>query len=87
MDAAITDECVGGAIVVFAKCPIAGASKTRLAPLLGDDGAAALARAMLSDVLVSISGYVSLVDVNCNRIPIEFMYTLLIDCLFSFFFH
>ncbi|KAL9184155.1 hypothetical protein ACHAXT_002241 [Thalassiosira profunda] len=57
MDAAITDECVGGAIVVFAKCPIAGASKTRLAPLLGDDGAAALARAMLSDVLVSISGY------------------------------
>lgn len=45
---------VGGAIVVFAKCPIAGASKTRLAPLLGAEGAAALAQAMLSDVLVSL---------------------------------
>jgi glycosyltransferase A (GT-A) superfamily protein (DUF2064 family) len=50
---------VGGAIVIFAKCPIAGASKTRLAPLLGDDGAASLAQAMLSDILVTISECVS----------------------------
>ena len=46
---ASADDSVGGAVVAFAKCPIAGASKTRLAPLLGADGAAALARAMLSD--------------------------------------
>ncbi|KAL7433412.1 hypothetical protein ACHAXH_005952 [Discostella pseudostelligera] len=49
------DECIGGAVVVVAKCPIAGVSKTRLAPLLGDEGAAQLAQAMLSDVLVSLS--------------------------------
>lgn len=47
--------CVGGAVVVFAKCPIAGASKTRLTPLLGPEGAALLAKAMLSDILVSLS--------------------------------
>lgn len=51
--------CVGGAVVVFAKCPIAGASKTRLAPLLGPEGAALLAKAMLSDILVSLSQCVS----------------------------
>lgn len=34
-------------IIVFAKAPVAGQAKTRLAPLLGFDGAAALARAML----------------------------------------
>ena len=44
-----------GCIVVVAKCPLPGTSKTRLAPLLGEDGAAALARAMLSDVLISLS--------------------------------
>lgn len=53
------DADLGGAIVVFAKCPIAGASKTRLAPMLGEDGAALLARAMLSDILVSLSECVS----------------------------
>ncbi|KAL7544741.1 hypothetical protein ACHAWF_008100 [Thalassiosira exigua] len=52
-------RCPGGAIAVFAKCPIPGASKTRLAPMLGDEGAASLAKAMLSDVLVSVSGCVS----------------------------
>ena len=46
---------VGGAVVIFAKCPIAGTSKTRLAPLLGKEGAAMLAKAMLLDVLVSLS--------------------------------
>ena len=50
---------VGGAIVVFAKCPIPGTSKTRLAPLLGDEGAAALAEAMLSDIMVALSKCVS----------------------------
>jgi len=44
-----------GCIVVVAKCPLPGISKTRLAPLLGNAGAAALAKAMLSDVLVSLS--------------------------------
>jgi hypothetical protein len=50
---------VGGAIVIFTKAPIAGASKTRLSPLLGDDGAASLARAMLSDIVVALSECVS----------------------------
>lgn len=44
-----------GAIAVIAKCPMAGKSKTRLIPLLGEQGSAALARAMLSDVLTSLS--------------------------------
>ena len=48
---------VGGAIVVVAKCPRSGHSKTRLSPLLGTEGAATLAQAMLSDVLVSLSDY------------------------------
>ena len=41
------------AIVIVAKCPIAGKSKTRLAKtgLLDDDGCATMARAMLSDVI------------------------------------
>jgi len=46
---------VGGAIVIFAKCPIPGSSKTRLSPLLGDQGSALVAKAMLSDILDSIS--------------------------------
>lgn len=50
---------IGGAVVVFAKCPIVGASKTRLAPLLGDEGAASLAHAMLSDILIALSDCVS----------------------------
>jgi hypothetical protein len=48
-----------GAIAVIAKCPMAGKSKTRLIPLLGEQGSAALARAMLSDVLTSLSRCVS----------------------------
>lgn len=44
-----------GSIAIFAKCPIAGRSKTRLSNLLGDEGAANLARAMLSDILTTIS--------------------------------
>lgn len=45
---------ITGAIVVVAKCPIPGKSKTRLQPLLGIDGSALFAKAMLSDVLVTI---------------------------------
>ena len=44
-----------GSIVVVAKCPIPGQCKTRLLPLLGAAGAATLARAMLSDILVTLS--------------------------------
>jgi len=44
-----------GAIIVFAKCPIPHVSKTRLSGLIGPDGAACLAQAMLSDILLSIS--------------------------------
>lgn len=45
-----------GSIVVFAKCPIPGKSKTRLIPLLGEEGSVQLAKGMLSDVLKSING-------------------------------
>ena len=48
-----------GAIVIFAKCPISGCSKTRLSTLLSSDGCASFAQAMLSDVLCSISQHVS----------------------------
>ena len=50
------------AIVVIAKCPIPGTSKTRLAKgdaSIGATGAATLARAMLSDVLMTLSKCVS----------------------------
>lgn len=39
------------AIIVFAKAPVAGLAKTRLAPALGADGAAALAERMLHHTL------------------------------------
>jgi len=48
-----------GAIVVVAKCPIPGKSKTRLAKLIGKDGSAHLAKSMLSDVLEAIGQCVS----------------------------
>lgn len=41
-------------IVVVAKCPIPGHCKTRLIPMLGSIGAAALSKAMLADVLTSV---------------------------------
>lgn len=50
---------VEGSIVVVAKCPIPGSSKTRLIPLLGKEGSVRLARSMLSDVLKTIDGCVS----------------------------
>lgn len=39
------------ALIVFAKVPVAGLAKTRLAPVLGPAGAAALARRMLEHAL------------------------------------
>jgi len=47
---------VRGSIVVVAKCPIPGKSKTRLIPLLGQEGSVRLAKSMLSDVLKTIDG-------------------------------
>jgi rSAM/selenodomain-associated transferase 1 len=43
---------VSTAVIVFAKAPVAGLAKTRLAPALGADGAAALAACMLRHALV-----------------------------------
>ena len=50
---------VDGCIVLVAKCPIPGKSKTRLIPLLGPQGSAALAQAMLSDMLQNLTELVS----------------------------
>mmetsp|Transcript_22186 Transcript_22186/g.33796 ORF Transcript_22186/g.33796 Transcript_22186/m.33796 type:complete len:83 (-) Transcript_22186:1071-1319(-) len=55
----ITQLHEAAAIVVFAKCPIPGSSKTRLAGLLGEHGSAMMAEAMLSDVILSLSHDVS----------------------------
>jgi hypothetical protein len=55
----ITRFSDGGAIVVVAKCPIPGKSKTRLIPLLGEKGSTQLAKAMLSDVLLTLDKCVS----------------------------
>jgi glycosyltransferase A (GT-A) superfamily protein (DUF2064 family) len=53
-----------GAIVVVAKCPIPGKSKTRLIPSLGVPGSAKLAKAMLSDVLTTIDKCPSLAKIH-----------------------
>lgn len=45
---------------MFAKCPIPGRCKTRISPLLNEYGAASLATAMLSDILVSLTACVHL---------------------------
>jgi hypothetical protein len=50
-------------IVVVAKCPKAGSSKTRLIPALGEQGAADFAKAMMLDVLSTIAECVSVVVV------------------------
>lgn len=42
---------MSAAIIVFAKAPVAGLAKTRLAPALGPEGAAALAARMLQHTL------------------------------------
>jgi glycosyltransferase A (GT-A) superfamily protein (DUF2064 family) len=53
------EEPRDGAIVVVAKCPVPGKSKTRLIPLLGLCDSATLAKAMLSDVLLTLEKSVS----------------------------
>jgi len=52
-DQVATTPCC--AIVVVAKCPRVGTSKSRLQSLLGDVGSCKLAEALLSDTLVSLS--------------------------------
>ena len=42
-------------IVIFAKAPVPGRAKTRLAPALGEEGAAALARRMLDRTVAEAS--------------------------------
>ena len=49
---------VNGSIVLVAKCPIPGKSKTRLIPLLGPEGSSALATAMLKDILQNLTNLV-----------------------------
>lgn len=49
---------MNGAIVVVSKCPTKGKSKTRLISLLGEEGSVDLAKAMLSDVLLTLHGCV-----------------------------
>lgn len=52
----------GGAIALIAKCPIPGKSKTRLIPLLGLNGSMNLAKAMLSDILMTLDQCVSILN-------------------------
>jgi rSAM/selenodomain-associated transferase 1 len=44
-------SAVATRIVIFAKAPLAGKAKTRLIPLLGEEGAARLAQQMLADTV------------------------------------
>jgi uncharacterized protein len=44
-----------GAVAVIAKEPVAGLAKTRLAPALGEHGAAAVAAALLADTLATVA--------------------------------
>jgi uncharacterized protein len=53
-DAARGAECVSAALAVIAKEPAAGVAKTRLAPALGQEGAARAAAAMLADTLAAV---------------------------------
>jgi len=49
-------------LVLVAKYPTPGTSKTRLIPALGEDGAATLARAMLLDLLEQLGASPELAD-------------------------
>ena len=46
---------LAGSLVVVAKCPLPGESKTRLIPLVGEEGSSQLATAMLADVLTCLT--------------------------------
>ncbi len=50
----VTGEGRPTRVVIFAKAPVAGRVKTRLIPVLGADGAAALAARMLRDTLSQV---------------------------------
>ena len=63
---------VDGSIIVVAKCPLAGKSKTRLIPLLGAEGSATLATAMLSDILQNLTTLVR-VHIDLIRICINYL--------------
>lgn len=49
-----TTPDIATAVVVFAKAPVPGAAKTRLAPVLGDGGAAVLAARLLKRTLETV---------------------------------
>ena len=80
-----TNSSTRGVVVVVAKCPIPGKSKTRLIPLVGEKGSARLAKAMLSDVLLSLVRHMSrhLLIMLCYAPGTEdgrrFMYEILLD--------
>jgi hypothetical protein len=73
-----TDSHIGS-IIIVAKCPLAGKSKTRLIPLVGESGAVKLASAMLSDVLTGISKCVSgmAMDFRYDKLETNRVYPLL----------
>lgn len=71
----------GGAIVVVAKCSIQGKTKTRLIPLLGQEGSARFAQALLSDVLQSLSSCVS--STFCGQRILKFVKTTLTKLQFQ----
>jgi rSAM/selenodomain-associated transferase 1 len=53
-------------VIVFAKAPVPGFAKTRLAPLLGNDGAARLASKMLAHTLdVALAAALGPVELCC----------------------
>jgi hypothetical protein len=62
-----------GSIIVVAKCPVAGQSKTRLIPLLGVAGSAQLAKAMLADVLTALGRCVSMEYGSSGRVQLQFL--------------
>jgi len=65
------------AIIVFAKAPIPGFAKTRLAPTLGDDGAARLAARMLDESLKQvIASGIGPVELCCTP---DMMHPVFID--------
>lgn len=63
-----TNNIPTGSVVLVAKCPIAGAVKTRLARDIGEEGAASFARAMLCDVLEQVGRSVSFSTGNLQRL-------------------
>jgi len=56
------DNANDGAILLVAKVPNPGTCKTRLIPLLGEIGSAALAKAMLADVVLTLTHCVRVIS-------------------------